>query len=219
MKPRNQQVEGLRGFAILLILVYHAFFRFNQLYCANEINWMRNFGNFGVVLFLLISCYYLVDFNSKISHFHLFKFWIKKFLRLWPCYILSITITTIIMHIFLLPNRMSTGVDWLLNIFFINGFIGTPYVDGAHWYLTVLIGFIIVMGVGVKLYLYKNVFFYYGLILLFLLAGKLHIKIITVLLGGVLLHPYYCLCNKIFYTEKRHIISERDNIMGIVGVY
>lgn len=45
---------------------------------------------------------------------------------------------------------MSTWGDWILNIFFINGFIGTRYVDGAHWYLTILISFIVIISIAKK---------------------------------------------------------------------
>lgn len=35
-------------------------------------------------------------------------------------------------------------IDYLANVFFINGFIGTKYVDGSHWYITYLISFYLI---------------------------------------------------------------------------
>ena len=108
-------------------------------------------GRLGVLIFLIISCWYLVDFNEiNRDKFDLKKYYKGKLVRLWPCYAISITLMAIIVHFFYLPDRMSTWGDWLLNLFFINGFVGTPYVDGAHWYLTTLVAFIMIVGCAKK---------------------------------------------------------------------
>lgn len=84
MKTRNMQIEGLRGVAILMILIFHVFYRYQQIYSGNgsEYNWLKDWGSFGVCIFLLISCYYLINFDSAIASFSLLKYLIKKFMRL-----------------------------------------------------------------------------------------------------------------------------------------
>lgn len=146
---------------------------------------MDKFGDIGVSVFLLISCYYLVDFDSRDEDFSLCKYWIKKFKRLWPCYVISILLTSVIVHIFPLPERMSTWKDLLLNLFFVNGFIDTAYVDGAHWYLTTLISILLVIGIAKKLKLDKTPYFYIAWNVVYFLILKLEIPYIPTLIGGL----------------------------------
>lgn len=55
MKTRNMQIEGLRGVAILMILIFHAFYRYQQIYSGNgiEYNWLKDWGSFGVCIFFI----------------------------------------------------------------------------------------------------------------------------------------------------------------------
>lgn len=59
-------------------------------------------------------------------------------------------------------SLMSTWADCILNLTFINGFMGSPYVDGAHWYLTTFISFTIISGIGKKLKIEKNHFLFWN---------------------------------------------------------
>ena len=193
---RNQQVEGLRGVAIMIIVLYHVVFRFQQIYLG-EMTWTNPMGRFGTCLFMIISCYYLVDFKKSNSDFSLSRYLKKKFWRLWPCYAIAITITAVVIHIWPLPERMSTLTDWILNIIFVNGFIDTPYIDGAHWYLTTLISFIVISGIAKKIKLDKTPFFYLGWMIVFVIAKAFDIEFVAILLGGgVLLSVYYYLFHK-----------------------
>lgn len=49
MKTRNIQIEGLRGFSILIIVVFHVFCRFGQVYLDLNIPWMAWWGDFGTL--------------------------------------------------------------------------------------------------------------------------------------------------------------------------
>lgn len=155
------------------------------------------------VFFLLISCYYLINFDSAIFSFSLIKYLLKKFIRLWPLYAIAITITVIVIHMFPLLGRMSTWTDWILNLTFINGFLGSPYVDGAHWYLTTLISFIIISGIGGKLKIEKNPFFLFWNNYFILDFCKVaYWKYYNNFRRWVLLHFLFCMHNQMVCTEK-----------------
>ncbi|RGW14007.1 acyltransferase [Ruminococcus sp. AF13-28] len=141
---RNKQIDGLRGVTIILIVLFHLFCRYREIYCGYTIWYLKWIGNFGNSIFLLISSYFLIGILGK--KINVIKFWTKKIFRLWPCYIVSITLTMIFTHLFELPQRTCSWKEYLLNTCFINGFIGCNYVDGAHWYITTLIGAIIIVG-------------------------------------------------------------------------
>lgn len=154
---RNQQIEGLRGAAILLVVSFHLIFKFQQVYMdpSLKIPAVDQFGDIGVLIFLVISSYFVID-PAWENGFILRKFYLKKALRLWPLYAVCITITFAATHVWLLPGRTVSLKNYFLNLFFINGYINFPYVDGAHWYLTVLISLILMVGIFYRLKIGNN---------------------------------------------------------------
>lgn len=191
MLKRNKQIDGVRGITAIIILVFHLFCRYLQIYENANINWMAQWGTFGVTVFILISGYFLGIENTKDesskTKFNLIKYLKKKILRLWSCYIIAITITMIIIKIIGLPGRECSWFDYILNVFFINGFIGMPYVDGAHWYLTTLISIIVVIGIIRKIQLNNNIFVYCIWLIGICTLIKLGYGSITVFCGGAYL--------------------------------
>lgn len=45
MGTRNMQIEGLRGLSILIIVLYHVYCRFSQLYMNTTVSFMENWGD------------------------------------------------------------------------------------------------------------------------------------------------------------------------------
>lgn len=145
-QSRNLQIEGLRGCALLMIVVYHLVDRFQQIYLNTSIRWMDMWGTFGTTCFFLISSFFLVNVENKHRSIQeIVHFFIKKVLRLWPCYFVCITLTYIVTHIWFLPGRTVEIKDYILNLLWVNRFVGSPYIDGAHWYLGVLISVTILL--------------------------------------------------------------------------
>ena len=64
------------------------------------------------------------------------RYLMKRFYRLYPMYFISVLLIFICVSAFGLPGRETNALDLLLNLLFVNGFIGTPYIDSAHWYMT-----------------------------------------------------------------------------------
>ena len=150
MKNKNLQIQGLRAIAIIGIVIFHALIQFNNLYLNQEmiipsffVNIINKMPSIGVYTFFILSGLFM--YNKK--EFDLKTFYKNKFKKLYFPYLLCIIITFIITHIYYLPQRTVDFKELLLNIIMVNGFIGVDYVDGAHWYLTVLISFIISYGI------------------------------------------------------------------------
>lgn len=140
LSKRNLQIEGLRGIAILIIVAYHLIDRYQQIYLDSSIYWMDIWGTFGTTIFFIISGYFLA--GSQINEMSLSKaavFLVKKLARLWPCYAISISITYVVSNVWNLPGRTVSFKDYVLNLIMINRFLRIPYVDGAHWYVGVLL--------------------------------------------------------------------------------
>lgn len=179
---RNRQIDGLRGLTICLIVIFHLFCRYKEIYFGYTVQYLKWMGDFGNSIFLLISSYYLLGkYEKKID---LKKFYLKKILRLWPCYAIAITITMIITRFFILPGRTCSWKDYMLNLFFLNGFLGRPYVDGAHWYITTLLGATIIIGLIKYFKISEYMLTYLCWIFLEGLTGVLKITILNQLLGS-----------------------------------
>lgn len=145
-REKNFQIEGLRGVAIMLSVIYHLIDRFQQIYLNREIVIMNFWGSFGVTIFLIISGCFAVNIDSKAITLNEAGYALKKFfLRLWPAYAICICLTFILTHIAELPLRTYNLKELLLNLLVINHVINVPYIDGAHWYLTVLISMFLVV--------------------------------------------------------------------------
>lgn len=89
-------------------------------------------------------------------------------LRIWHAYFVAITICFALTRFVELPNRTVSLFEYFLNIPFVNGYIGTSYVDGAHWYLTTLVSGIVIYSVILN---FKDKFKYYLLIVWLILIG------------------------------------------------
>jgi peptidoglycan/LPS O-acetylase OafA/YrhL len=137
--PFRLEIEGLRGLALMLILCYHFFVRFLELFAPDVMSplaplFVVYWDRLGVTVFLLISGFFILPESFTNQKSYLFK----RIFRLWPAYFMAICACFIITHIWAYPRTIG-WTAFLLNIPFINGFIGVPYVDGAHWYLTALL--------------------------------------------------------------------------------
>lgn len=137
---RNVQIEGLRGASTLLIIIYHMFNRYQQIYLDKSISWMNHLGSFGVAIFFSISFYFLCDYNrTSLTFREGLMLLSKKMLRLIPTYIVAVTLIYVITNVCGLPGRTVSFGTFFLNVTLLNRIIGVGYVDGAHWYVQVLI--------------------------------------------------------------------------------
>ena len=152
-KQRNNQVDGLKGLAMIMVMLYHFLFRYTEIYSSDyhiNIPLLSKWGVIGVTIFFVVSGYYMSQSGGGR------RFWFNKILRLWPIYAMAITLCFVITKLFPLPGRTVNPKDYLLNLIFVNGFINIPYVDGAHWYITDLIGCILVYSIVNKTLNKKN---------------------------------------------------------------
>lgn len=90
----------------------------------------------------------------------------------------------IVLYIIPLPGRMVSGKDFIYNVFMINGYIGTPYVDGAHWYLTTLVTFYFIQGILLKARKLENIYCLAIWLLLDILCNILNVPVFKVVMGN-----------------------------------
>lgn len=184
-QEKNLNIEGLRGIALLLVVIFHVFIRYRQLYVDETLSIpvFNNLGFFGVCIFLILSSYFLVK-NKKEKDFKLFVFLKKKIWRLWPEYFAGISLIFVVVNCSNLSDRKTGALDFCLNTVFINGFISTPYVDSAHWYITTLIAITLIFSVLHKLKIADKWYVYVIWLVCSALTLKFKISVVSLLLGG-----------------------------------
>lgn len=170
---KNLQIQFLRGIGCLSVLLFHYLYRYNEIYrdINNSSIFIKKLGVIGVYIFLIIMGYYLVpkDKNTNPK-----KYVSSRLSKLYPPYLLCITITYLFSKfLYLGGGREVSLFEYIQNIFLINGFIFTDYVDGAHWYITYVIVFILIMDILLFYNLYNNYLTYYVWVILSVIANFL----------------------------------------------
>ncbi len=139
-RARLTELDALRGLAVLVVVVYHYFHEFPLRYDSSiPVIKDADYGKYGVELFFMISgfvIYMTVERSDRPKDFVL-----GRFSRLYPaCWVASLA-TFIVISTSPLPDVHLRPVHFLVNLTMLEGFVHTPYVDGAYWSLTIELSF------------------------------------------------------------------------------
>ena len=137
---RNECVEGLRGWIMIWIILFHYTTRYGQLFSVDIPFSFDNGGEIGVAVFFVISGFFLQKslVNIKQGGKSVLEFIANKYWRLYPAYAISVVIIFTIINLVGLPIREVSWKDFIVNMLFIYH-PGFDYVDGAHWFIADLI--------------------------------------------------------------------------------
>jgi peptidoglycan/LPS O-acetylase OafA/YrhL len=126
---RNQQVDFLRGMAILVVLILHFNLSYhldqsalNNIFSLDFIKRVASNGNYGVTMFFVISGFLITTTSleryGKLSNVDVVGFYIFRFARIMPCLVLALTIIFVfnLMHISIFENSPHT-TSMFLGIF------------------------------------------------------------------------------------------------------
>lgn len=162
---RIDMLDGLRGLAALLVVIYHYTSRWTEaengesIYphgdgIAEALPFLNSFGGFGIFLFFLISGFVIFMTLSRTSG--LVDFAVRRGARLWPTMIVCAVLTTIAIQTSGIHARFDSLAYWEIqplefvsSVFFVDpGFIsqifgipGLDWVDGVYWTLWVEVRF------------------------------------------------------------------------------
>lgn len=135
------ELDGLRGLAIALVLVYHCHPKLE----STHLDKMAQWGWIGVNLFFVLSGFLITGIiaDSRTDPRFFRNFYARRALRIWPVYVL-----VLLLNYFFVPWVFGTfwwGVDqmrsapWLHYIFFVQNlfFIALPGTLGPTWSLAI----------------------------------------------------------------------------------
>lgn len=147
---RLPELDGLRGIAALVVMLYHYGYYFFELYGHPEEEWVvLQVGQHGVEVFFMLSGFVILFSLQRITRPA--DFVVSRVARLYPVYWLSILITSLIVHLTGLPaakglTREVGLADTLINLTMFQDFVGVNRVDGSYWTLTLELSFYILCG-------------------------------------------------------------------------
>jgi peptidoglycan/LPS O-acetylase OafA/YrhL len=151
LKDRNRRLDIIRGLSILLVVSYHFsqnYFNYAKIEAnLNDNIALKNiimyctvgrFGYYGVYLFFMLSGYLIhsIYFRSNIKPFSFYK---KRILRIYPLYLVTLTMFFLVFHKYENVNMK----DYLFHFFFIHNFDQETYysINPSFWSLAIEVQF------------------------------------------------------------------------------
>lgn len=164
----------LRILAMLIVILFHYTAQFsNKVMRADFALFISaDYVRFAISLFLLMVGYFSLRSaaNDTVSAGQYLK---KRILRLMPTFWLCLTITSLVL--ICTKTETITIKRFLLNAILLNRFFGVPFVDGAYWYMLIIVIFTAFMTVAKLLgkpALRSSLYAAYGAV--FLLCGAVN---------------------------------------------
>ena len=181
-KVRIDFLDGLRGVAILAVVFFHAYYRWQPIEPYSQsaaIQSLASFGWLGVQLFFCISGY--VIYLSLYKSSGLLSFAKKRFLRLAPAmYVASFFLFFSAFYISERPEGAVKFFDMLPGLLFIEPYylsklplLDVQSLDGAFWSLYIEVKFYLVAGVlffvlkdkALRVLFYAYLFYFFATVL------------------------------------------------------
>jgi len=139
VKKRIQAIDGLRGVCILLVVLFHYSYVYpTKLGTGEAVLFQLPWGGVGVSIFFVVSG--LVIMKSLVASTPL-QFAISRFARLYPAYLVCLTITTAALYLWGDWYRSISIAQYWTNATMMQYYLGFRNVDGVYWSLRVEIVF------------------------------------------------------------------------------
>ena len=157
IKERVNEIDLLRFFAVMAVLIFHYAFRGHA---ADSLSSMpypllaepAKYGYLGVELFFMISGFVIL---MTAASGDLRGFVVSRLVRLYPAFWACCTLTFVVIMVAGAPRFQATAGQYLLNMTMLSGFFGVASIDNAYWSLFVEIQF-------------------YAMVAIILLLGRIH---------------------------------------------
>ncbi|WP_299933549.1 acyltransferase [Sulfuricurvum sp.] len=142
-KTRINEIDLLRFMAAFSVVLFHYTFRG---YAADSMSVIpypllapySKYGYLGVELFFMISGFVIL---MSASGGNMRRFVVSRFIRLYPAFWASCTITFIVILLIGEPRYTATLSQYLINMTMISGYLHVPSIDGVYWTLFIELQF------------------------------------------------------------------------------
>lgn len=179
-KERIGYLDGIRGIAILLVVLYHVYARWENIvpYGDEYANiWIFKYGHLGVPLFFMLSGYVILLTLDNCANF--FEFIKKRWLRLFPAMLIVSLIVYFSSSFF--PERPA-GIPNLSQLI-----PGLTFIDPNILQRVLNINFLSIEGAFWSIYVEMKFYIYIGCIFFYISKDKLPIVIVLPFLIHIIL--------------------------------
>lgn len=137
---RILELDAIRGCAAILVVMFHYFYRYDEIYGHKniDVDWV-SLGDTGVQLFFMVSGFVIYWSLNRIDK--PMDFIVSRFSRLYPVFWCSALLTFVIVYSFGLEGREVSFEHALINILMFHEYLKIPHIDGVYWTLTVELTF------------------------------------------------------------------------------
>jgi peptidoglycan/LPS O-acetylase OafA/YrhL len=143
MKETNSRIlelDALRGIAVIWIVIYHFTFRYQELYyIGGEPFFDFWYPRVALKCFMMLSGFSI--FMTLVRAKSGIEFLMFRAVRLYPVFWVSVLLTFCVVSIFSLPGRETTFREMLWNLTMIPNQFHARLVDGAYWYMELVLKF------------------------------------------------------------------------------
>lgn len=151
-------LDGLRLFAAFAVIAYHGLFRGPHSEWAGSLHFSgiedyAVYGRLGVELFFVISGY-VIAWSAQGRD--ALGFARARMLRLWPAFVVCMTMSALIQALAHDPNFPVTLQVWAANLVFMPLALHQPFIDGAYWTIVAEITFYVWVFLGLATGLYQR---------------------------------------------------------------
>jgi peptidoglycan/LPS O-acetylase OafA/YrhL len=141
--PRVQALDLLRLLAVLAVLFYHFCFWGPASQGVPQVAFpslagFAQYGFLGVPVFFIISGF-VIAYSAEGRT--AWGFAIARFSRIYPTFVICMTMTFLTILAFGQPHFEATFVQWLANLFIAAPALGQPYIDTSYWSLVIEVVF------------------------------------------------------------------------------
>lgn len=141
---RFRELDVLRGFAAVWVLLFHYLTRYDELFPPRgDVPFHFPDGTYGVQLFFIISGFVIFMTLKRCKTGA--DFVVSRFSRLYPAYWAACLLTFAVGLAWPLPGEVHSFGDLAVNLTMLQNFFGVPSVDGVYWSLAVELCFYTVM--------------------------------------------------------------------------
>jgi peptidoglycan/LPS O-acetylase OafA/YrhL len=171
---RQYELDILRILAILYIVLHHYTFRGfaadnYSILSFPQFTSVFKYGYLGVYLFLLISGYVMA---MSAPNKGLKDFTVSRLLRLFPLFWIAISIIAVVTLLIGADRFQVTPLQYLSNLTMFSENLGFAPLDGAHWFMAVILRFNVIIAIIIMFKLTKYQEYLVGIWLL--LAGLVY---------------------------------------------